>query len=142
MASGFVIIMTSTVLSSPQVPRASGRRSKLTINLKYKERERNEHNTCLTKLEHRLLYRISSASSGVAEAPGKCIFVSIKPPKANRVSRQHRIEHPASRCCQPGAQFIVSDAENTRGPGGAGRVMADPLWLSGGRHLLAAPQAF
>ncbi|GBP46596.1 hypothetical protein EVAR_95058_1 [Eumeta japonica] len=32
--------------------------------------------------------------------------------------------------------------KNTRGRGGARRVLAEPLRLSGGRHLLAAPQAF
>ncbi|GBP37623.1 hypothetical protein EVAR_34660_1 [Eumeta japonica] len=37
---------------------------------------------------------------------------------------------------------IYEMLKNTRGRGGARRVLAEPLRLSGGRHLLAAPQAF
>ncbi|GBP09543.1 hypothetical protein EVAR_76553_1 [Eumeta japonica] len=59
-----------------------------------------------------------------------------------QVNKKNKTQTGQQRSSSLSQGVLKPMLKNTRGRGGARRVLAEPLWLSGGRHLLAAPQAF
>ncbi|GBP30234.1 hypothetical protein EVAR_94543_1 [Eumeta japonica] len=58
------------------------------------------------------------------------------------MEERFRLRREATNYTRRVATVHPCDAENNRGRGGTGRVLAERLRLSAGRHLLAAPEAF